>query len=400
MADTPEFDLVLYGATGFTGRLVAEYLAAHAPDGITWAVAGRNPEKLAGVMSEVGADIPQIRADAGEPASLREMASRARVVITTVGPYDLYGMPLVEACADAGTDYVDLTGETQFIRRSIDTVSERARETGARIVHCCGFDSIPSDLGVWMLNEHLRTTHERRLQEAKLYVGRMKGGASGGTIASMLRVVELAGSDRSIRRILGDPYALNPEGTRGDDGSDQNGARYDPWIGAWTGPFVMAAINTRIVRRSNALLGHPYGRDFRYAEVSRMPSRLAAYSLSAGLGAFVTGVALPPTRALLRRFLPAPGEGPDRAAREAGYFEISILGRAAGEPPLEAEAFIRGEGDPGYLATSRMLAESSLCLALEDVPAAGGVHTPASAMAAPLLDRLRAAGMTFEVRPR
>jgi short subunit dehydrogenase-like uncharacterized protein len=403
------FDVVLFGATGFTGQLTAEYLAKAAPS-LRWALAGRSKEKLEAVRRSLAAvdgklaALDLMVADAADPAALALVAKKARVVCTTVGPYLKYGRALAAACAEAGTHYCDLTGETTFVRASIDENHARAQATGARIVHCCGFDSIPSDLGTFMLAGEYKV-RGRQLARADFFVGPMRGAASGGTIASMLAIFEQAATDRSVRRLAGDPYALLPDRKqdRGPDGGDQLGVRFEERLGEWTGPFVMAAINTRIVRRSNALLGFSYGRQFRYSEamsLGRGPRGLVRSSaLTAGLGALVAAASTGLGRKLLGKLLPAPGEGPDKAARDAGFFRVRILGEAEGEPAMRLVARVEGKSDPGYGETAKMLGESALCLALDGaaLPAAAGVLTPASAMGAPLLARLRAAGMVFSV---
>ncbi len=403
MSEQREFDLVLFGATGFTGRLVAEYLLEiDAP--VRWALAGRSKAKLEAVVAELAARSPKARSlplligDALDPTSVRALVGRTRVVCTTVGPYDKYGLPIVEACANAGVHYCDLTGETQFIRKSIDRAHAAAIESGARIVHCCGFDSIPSDLGTFMLAAHFAAKGDR-LAEAHLRVKRATGGVSGGTIASMLNLMETLTTPEA-RRAVFDPYSLYPIGTpRGRDGRDLAGVARDAENGRWLAPFVMAAINARVVRRSNALLGFPYGEDFRYDETTDMGrgagGLLRASAFTAGLGAFTAAAATGPGRKLLGRFLPAPGEGPTREARERGGFRIEIL--AKGKSGARATGVVIGRKDPGYGETAKMLSESALCLANDALGSKGGVLTPASAMGDALLARLRAAGMTFEV---
>jgi short subunit dehydrogenase-like uncharacterized protein len=314
-----------------------------------------------------------------------------------VGPYVRYGSPLVAACAEHGVDYCDLTGEPPWIRDMIAAHHERAAASGARIVHCCGFDSIPFDVGVLMLHEHLRG-QGKQLASASSRV-RAKGGLSGGTAASMLAILELNG-DPAVRRSLGDPYALNPAGApRGPDGGDQQGPRRDPASGRWTAPFVMAAINTRIVRRSNALLDFPYGRDFRYQEAMDMGTGPAGFGRALGMTAALAGMvtlgSLAPSRRFFARFLPSPGEGPSREVRERGSFRVEIQG--VGADGSTATAVIADTLDPGYGSTVKMLAASALCLAKDDLPARGGVLTPASALGMKLVERLRAAGMTFRV---
>jgi short subunit dehydrogenase-like uncharacterized protein len=404
MADR-DFDIVVFGATGFTGKLVAEWLAEHAPEGLSWAIAGRNPSKLERVRSELAGrwpalrDLALIQADSSNEDDVRRLAESTRVVCTTVGPYLAYGLPLAAACARAGTHYCDLTGETLFIRKTIDTLEDVARETGARIVHCCGYDSIPSDMGTLLLQDHM-IAQGAPAQRVTTYVGPTKGGFSGGTIASMIGLMEAA-SDRSVRRQLADPYNLDPaDGKRGVDTWDQGAPAYDETIGTWTAPFVMAAINTRVVRRSHALLGYPWGEGFSYTETMSLGpdlgGRLRAYAVSAGLGAFVAAVATPGPRKLLTKYaLPAPGEGPDEEARETGFFRHLVTGIGA-DPSHRAIARVRGIKDPGYGETAKMLSNAALCLALnDDLPDRAGILTPASGIGLPLLDRLRDHGMTW-----
>ncbi len=403
-----EFDLVLFGATGFTGALVAEALARRKGAGLSWALAGRSAQKLAAVRSDITgienslAELPLLIADAGDEAALRSIAARSEVVITTVGPYAKFGLPLAKACATEGTDYCDLTGEVPFVRDVIDTCQGAAERSGARIVPCCGFDSIPSDLGVFLLHEHFAKTG-RSLTRAKMVVGKTKGGFSGGTAASMLNLMELGGRDREARRLMADPYALIPDRTndRGPDRGDKIGVEFDRDAKSWTGPFVMAAVNTRVVRRTNAVLGHPYGRDFRYAEVMGLGSGPAGFArsagLTAGLGAFV-GVASAGRlgRSLLSKVLPKPGEGPPREAREAGFFRIRVFGWAGGDRP-EAVCHVWGTSDPGYGETAKMLTETAILLSETRGPGKGGVWTPASALGSELAVRLRAQGMRWDV---
>ncbi|KFA93059.1 saccharopine dehydrogenase family protein [Archangium violaceum] len=396
-----EFDLVLFGATGFTGRLVAEYLVKKRPS-LRWALAGRSREKLERVREELATrepsakELPLVAGDSLDKAAMEGLASRTRVVCTTAGPYARYGSVLLGACAEQGTDYCDLTGETQWVREMIDAHHARAVETGARIVPSCGFDSIPSDLGVLLLHEQL-AAKGGRLAEAHYRVRRMKGGASGGTIASGLHAAERMG-DPAVRQVFADPFSLSPEGAPDRRGhEDWLRPRRDPETGRWLAPFFMAAVNTRVVRRSNALLGYAYGREFRYDEaidVGRGPAGLArAAATSAGMalsGAMVFG----PVRKLAERFLPAPGEGPSREERESGFFDIELHGvGTAGE---RVRARVGAKQDPGYGATSWMLGESALCLAEDELPERGGLLTPASCMGMKLVERLRAAGMTFQ----
>ncbi|MEM7676240.1 MAG: saccharopine dehydrogenase NADP-binding domain-containing protein, partial [Myxococcota bacterium] len=267
MSTDRTYDIVVMGATGFTGRLVAEYLLERGPASLRWAMAGRNETKLAKVRAELAesfpkaADIPLITADSLDYHDMKAMAAQTTVVCTTVGPYAHYGEPLVAACAAQGTHYCDLTGEVQFIRKMIDGHAAAAEASGARIVHCCGFDSIPSDIGVYMLGEAM-AERGATLKQVQMFAGESRGTFSGGTVASLLNVLDEAKKDRNLRRIIGHPYGLNPEGERdGPDGRDQQGVVYSKDLGMWTAPFVMAAINTRVVRRTQSLRGHPNGRE-------------------------------------------------------------------------------------------------------------------------------------------
>ena len=401
--DTRDLDIVLYGATGFVGKLTAEYLAEHAPAGVRVGLAGRNADKLAGVrdgLPGAAREWDVMTADSQDDAALQRIAQRTKVLVTTVGPYMRYGLKVAEACAATGTHYADLTGEVLFTRESIDRFDDAARATGARIVHGCGFDSIPSDLGVLLLHEAVGED----LEDTTLLVRAMKGGPSGGTLASAKDQMDAMRRDKEARRLAADPYALSPRRSDEPDlGSqrDLSGVRYDDELGQWLGPFVMASINTRVVRRSNALQDWAYGPRFKYREVSGfgdgIAGRAKATAFAAGLGALMGGMFLPPTRKVLDRFvLPAPGEGPSEEARRNGYFKIEIHGRTASGAKHVSR--VSAKGDPGYAATAVMLGESALCLARDEasLPDRAGVLTPATAMGRPLVERLRAAGQTFE----
>jgi short subunit dehydrogenase-like uncharacterized protein len=396
------FDIVLFGATGFAGRLVAEYLADHAPADVRVALAGRNQQKLEEIRAGLparGKAWPLVVADAADPVALGELAEQTRVVCTTVGPYGKYGLPLVEACAKAGTHYCDLTGEPLFMRDSIDRHHAAAKASGARIVHTCGFDSIPSDLGVLGLFEALGP-----LKRATYVVEILKGGVSGGTIASGLLSLDEAKADRSRRKILTDPYALSPDRSQepklGDE-RDLSSFRFDDFVGQWIAPFIMASVNTRVVRRSNALLGSAYGKQFRYAEVTGMKKGvrglLRSASFTAGLGLFMGSLLYGPTRKLVEARLPKPGEGPDEKTRKAGFLRVRVFGES--ESGARKTMLIEGKGDPGYQLTAVLLGEAALCLARDEakLPKVSGVLTPATAMGRPLIDRLVAAGMTFKL---
>lgn len=386
-------DLVLFGATGFTGQLVAAYLSAHAPSSLRVALAGRNREKL----EALGTKLPLVIADSSDAAAMERLAADTRVVCTTVGPYAKHGHPLAAACAKAGTHYCDLTGETQFMRDSIDRNDAAAKASGARIVHTCGFDSIPSELGVLMLHEQLGA-----LGRVTGCVEKFKGGISGGTVASLLNVAEEVAGDRARRRLLADPYALSPDRSQDPDGRDERDQATlvrDELAGRWTAPFVMAQVNTRVVRRSNALLGYAYGKKFRYREVSAVPRGPAALAVTAfpfGVAAVYASMRFAALKPLVKAVLPKPGEGPDANAREHGALRVRFFGESE-DGARRAIARVEGKGDPGYKLTSLMLGEAALCLALDEdkLPKRAGVLTPASAMGRVLIDRLNAAGMTL-----
>ena len=307
-----EFDVIVWGATGFTGELVAEYLLRQyeIDRDLRWAIAGRNQDKLdelRGALDGSTNKLQTIVADSFDSESLRNMASRTRVVLTTVGPYALYGSALVEACVDTGTHYCDLAGEVQWIRKMIDQHHDRAAKTGARIVHCCGFDSVPMDIGVWFLQDTAKQRFGQYCDSITLLVKATKGSASGGTVASLVNLIEESRKDRSVARILVDPYSLNPEGQReGPDQRDQQGVVYNNDARSWTAPFVMAAVNTKVVRRSHALQGYPYGRDFRYQEAVMTGGGPAGWAkaaaLTAGIGGLVLGASFSATRKLLQKF--------------------------------------------------------------------------------------------------
>ena len=403
--NTPH-DVIVFGATGFTGRLVAEYLqATYGSRGdLSWALAGRQPAKLAGVRDAIGAaaDLPLLAADAMDSAALAALVRRARLVISTVGPYQRYCEALVTACAEAGTDYVDLCGEPLWMARMIPRLQGPAQASGARIVFSCGFDSIPFDLGVVFL----QTEMQRRLgafgQQVRARVTVMKGTLSGGTAASALATFEQIGRERGLARLMADPFALTP-GFRGPPQPDGDVAGFDDWAQAWCGPFVMAAINTKNVHRTHALRGHPWGVDFSYDERQQTGPgaggelRARGLARQARLQSLLLGLA--PTRALLRRFaLPQPGQGPSARARESGRYEVVITGQTAQGRRLSVR--VRGDRDPGYGSTSKMVAESALCL-LRDVgreATPGGVWTAGAAMGLALVRRLQAsAGLSFEI---
>ena len=405
MSEDRELDVVVFGATGFAGRLVAGYLAGHTPGAVRIGLAGRSAQRLADVRARLGQAAsawPLLVADSADPVSVAALARAARVVVTTVGPYRGQGLALVEACAAAGTDYADLAGEVLFIRDSIDRCHDVAARAGARIVHGCGFDSIPSDLGVLLLHHAALADDAGALQDTTLVVTALKGGVSGGTLASMMGQQEEVRASAELRQVVQDPYALSPDraaepGLGGE--RDLEWVSYDGELRMWVGPFVMAGINTRVVRRSNALQGWAYGRRFRYREVTGFGASPAApvlgTAVSVALKGLQAGLAFWPSRALLGQLLPAPGQGPSEWTRRTGLFRMQIHTRtSAGVRYLGT---IEAPGDPGYAATSVMLGESALCLALDRdrLPGRAGVLTPATAMGTALADRLRSAGHTL-----
>jgi short subunit dehydrogenase-like uncharacterized protein len=407
-----EFDIVLYGATGFVGKLTAEYLARAGGDARI-ALAGRSTERVRAVrdtLAESARSWPIVAADAASPSTLDEMAARTRVVVTTVGPYTRYGLPLVGACAAAGTDYADLTGEPPFVRSSIDLYHKQAVDTGARIVHACGFDSVPSDLSVYALYLAARQDDAGELLDTDFVVRSMSGGLSGGTIASGLEVLRTVSSDPEMRRQLADPYTLSSDRNAEPDLGPQPDQRWGrgrniapELTGLWTTGFMMAATNTRIVRRTNTLLGWAYGRRFRYSESMSLGSSLAAPVASAivsGVGNLMSGLGgryfrLLPS-GLVERVLPKPGSGPSAAARERGYYRTETYTTTT--TGVRYVARMAQDGDPGYKATSVLLGECGLALALDrdDLSDLRGVLTPASAMGDALLARFPAAGVSLQ----
>ncbi len=398
---------MFFGATSFVGRLCAEYLSRAAPSEVRVGLAGRSHARLRDLQASLGgqaADWPLLVADTADGRSLGQLAGTARVLATTVGPYRRYGLPVVEACATAGTHYADLTGEVLFMREAIDRFDAVAAGSGARIVHSCGFDSIPSDLGVLLLHETVTADGAGQLEDTTLVVRAMKGGTSGGTVASLAGAIDDARRDRKLRRLLADPYALSPDRDaepRLGPERDLRGIEHDDELGMWVGPFIMGLINTRVVRRSSALQDWAYGPRFRYREVIGFGSgplaATQAGAVAGGVGALAAGLSISPARAVLDRVLPSPGEGPSESQRERGFFRFEIHARTSSGARYLCR--IGAQGDPGYKATSVMLGESSLCLALDGnrLPPRAGVLTPATAMGNALVERLRSAGQTLEV---
>ena len=411
--DDRTYDVVVWGATGVAGRFVAEYLIEqYAPEDLSLAVGGRSPERLGEVVddltdrSDAWDDVPVVVGDATDAESLRAMARDTRVVCTTVGPYTTYGTPLVEACIEAGADYCDLTGEVTWVREIIDRYHDAAVDAGVRIVHSCGFDSVPADLGTLLAQSFAAETFDAPCQTVRIYLEGGSGSVSGGTVASFGEVFAAADADPLARQTLRNPYSLAPPGERsGVDPGEQRRPRRDSLTSGWTAPSPMAAVNERVVRRSNALLGYPWGREFRCSEVVSTGTGLAGAAtaglVAGGLGAFTAAMSVGPLRSALRRYaFPDPGEGPTREEADDGHFLIRVLGRGtAADGPFTVEVEFGADRDPGYGATARMLGESAACLATGDVdsPLDGGVLTPASGIGLPLANRLREVGFTVSV---
>ena len=405
------YAVVLYGATSFVGQITAHYLTEFLSntkdkDGadVTWAIAGRDEAKLNELQSKLGSTVDIILANSDDADSLDEMTKQTQVIISTVGPYLKYGEPLIKSCTTHGTDYVDLTGEAIFIKDMMDKYQDAAKQSGARIVNSCGFDSIPSDLGVYFTQTQAEKKFGRACDVIHMRVKAAKGGLSGGTIASMATIFEEVGKDKSRRKQVANPYLLN-------DDKDAPNVRqanvskpeYDSEHKRWLAPFVMASINTRIVHRTNQLLGYEYGRDFKYDEAMWMQDgvkgQLSSYAMSAGLFGFATAMMVKPSRELLaKHVLPKSGSGPSAEEQANGYFDIRLFGETANKDTINTK--VTGDKDPGYGSTSRMLAQAALCLAqdISKEEIGGGFWTPASAMGNHLLARLEEhAGLSFEV---
>jgi short subunit dehydrogenase-like uncharacterized protein len=398
------FDLVVFGATSFVGRIVTARLVDRldGDDTFIWAIAGRNADRLAQVAAETGADVEHVVADAADVDAMRSLAASARVVASTVGPYALYGSPLVDAAAASGTDYCDLTGEPHWMRAMIDAHQGAAETSGARIVHACGFDSIPSDLGVWFTQRVAFERFGEPCTSISLRVRSVRGSASGGTIASGLNLIDEAARDPELRRILGNPYALAPDGLRsGPKQPKVTVPHHDAASGQWVAPFIMAATNTQVVQRTHALLGRPWGDDFLYDEAIMTGDgpigAMKAAAVGGGSAAFAGLAAFGPSRRLLGLVLPEPGDGPSPEQQEAGSFDVRLYGETAGGDTVVTK--VTGDRDPGYGSTARMLVESAL--AFSDRPrstTAGGFWTPATAFGDVLIDRLvEHAGLAFDV---
>jgi short subunit dehydrogenase-like uncharacterized protein len=387
-----KFDIVVYGATGFTGQLVAEYLAAHYKgDGnLKWAMAGRSKDKLAAVRDAIGApaDTPLIVADASDPASLKAMVDQTGSVISTVGPYQLYGSELVAACAASGTDYFDLCGEPVWMRQMIDAHEATAKSTGVRIVFSCGFDSLPFELGVFFCQESAKKAFGAPVSRVKGRVRDMSTTISGGTAASFKATFAAAAKDLSLVASLQNPFVLTP-GFEGPKQPRGNKPVLDEDLGSWTAPFVMATINTRNVHRSNMLMNFPYGKDFVYDEMvltgQGEQGEANAKRLVAAVNAERMGGGGP-----------KPGEGPSKEERENGFYDLLFVALAPDQ--RQVRVAVRGDRDPGYGSTSKMISECAICLLRDTPEVPAGIWTPGAAMGNKLIKRLvDHAGLTFEV---
>ncbi|BDH55673.1 trans-acting enoyl reductase family protein [Tsukamurella sp. PLM1] len=406
----------MFGATGFVGELTARHLANHAPEGVRIALAGRNAAKLEKLRDSLGpraAGFGIVVADVDKPSTLDEMVARTTVLCSTVGPYAKYGETVVGACVNAGTHYTDLTGEVLFARRSIDKFHEQAAGNGTKIVHSCGFDSIPSDLGTFLVHERAQADGAGTLGSTTLVMRSLRGGASGGTIASAIGLADEVTADREARRIAGRPHSLSADPTRETptqpgDLSTVDASTVDPSLRGTLAPFFMASYNTRVVRRSNGLLDFAYGPDFTYREtmsVGSVPvvSTVASHVVRGALAVGMAALAIKPLRPALEKVLPAPGEGPSEKSQANGRFIGDVYTRTTSGRRYRAT--IGADLDPGYSGTAVMLGEASLALALDGDPARGGaalpdragVLTPAVALGGVLADRLRAQGFTVTV---
>lgn len=400
-----QYNIVLFGATSFVGQILVKYFVEYVvpshPE-LRWAIAARSASKLSKLKQDIGpsaAEIPEIIVDASNEALLKAMCEQTDVVISTVGPYAFYGEPLIKACVATGTDYCDLTGETQWIRRMIDTYEQDAQRSGARIVHCCGFDSVPSDMGVKVLQQTAYSQFGSPVDRVEMGVKAMKGGASGGTIASLINVVKEAQANPALRKQLANPYLLCPENHPFKVRQKVvKGSAFSELHQSWWAPFVMAAINERVVHRSNSCLENAYGTAFEYTEGMLMgkgsKGKRRSFMTAMGLGLFMVAVAISPFRALLQKFaLPKPGEGPSPAEQLAGFFDMRFVGKHSNGEQLQVQ--VKGDRDPGYGSTAKMLGQAALCLAFDHrneggkTGRLGGFWTPASMFDERYIQRLR-----------
>jgi short subunit dehydrogenase-like uncharacterized protein len=410
MQDTsPKFDIIIFGATSFVGQILTRYMLSQFTNEskLKWAIAGRSQNKLDELKLSLGAagkDLDVLVADASDENSLRALCQSTRVIVSTVGPYALYGEPMVKTCVALGTDYCDLTGEVQWIAKMLERYEDVAKITGARIVHSCGFDSVPSDLGVYFLQQHAKQQFGQTCSNIKMRVKKMKGAASGGTVASMTNIFKEVASNPALSKVLANPYAICPPNHGNTVRQESmNRPQYDNDFNSWVAPFVMAVINTRIVHRSNALVENGYSQHFDYNEAmltgrGLMGSGIAA-GVGVGLGGFAMAAVIPPTRWVMEKFiLPKPGEGPSLEAQEKGFYDLRFYGKTDSGDEIRCK--VTGDQDPGYGSTAKMLAQAAACL-VQDISKAkvqGGFWTPASIFGSTLITRLeKYAGLTFEL---
>lgn len=412
-----KFDLIVFGATSFVGEILTRYLAeTYGLDGeLNWAIAGRSESKLqklrgtlVPILGDKAKDVEYLIADAADEDALKELTAKTKVIVSTVGPYALYGEPLIKVCAENGTDYCDLTGEAQWIKRMLEKYEAKAQASGARIVHCCGFDSVPSDMGVYFLQQQAEQEFGAMAPRVKMRVKAAKGGMSGGTVASIVNLTKEVIANPSLRKELANPFSICPPGT-GFSARQPNITRsvMDNDFKSWAAPFIMAAINTRVVHRSNALRGKAYGEEFVYDEAmltgKGFKGRMMAMTIVGGLGAFMLGSVVKPTRWLLENYvLPKPGEGPSPKEQEEGFYDIRFKGFLKDGRTIVTK--VTGDRDPGYGSTGKVLGQAAASLALDfhnddqKSDKEGGFWTPASIFDDRFIQRLRDhAGVEFEV---
>ncbi len=399
-------DIVIFGATSFVGQLICEYMTQQfTGKGLSWALAGRSETKLNTLKTQLGPsakDLPLIIADATDLTALKQMCEQTKVVMSTVGPYDLYGEPLIQACAETGTDYCDLTGEAHWINNMLNKYENVAKKSGARIVHCTGFDSIPSDLGVHFLQQEAKKQFGTPCKQVKLRIKNMRGAASGGTIATALNIAKQIKADPQVKKVMVNPYSLCPKDHGFKTRQKEVKLEFDPTFKKWVGPFFMSSINTRIVHRTNALSNHAYGDDFQYNEGMMtgkgLKGKMQARSIYWGLAAFFTGIGIAPIRAFMGKFVLAkPGEGPSKKEQQNGFYDFRFVGSTDSDQQIITK--VHGDMDPGYGSTAKIMSQAAVCLVQDvDPTIEGGFWTPATLMGDALIVRLHNhAGVTFEV---
>lgn len=401
-----KYDIVIFGASSFVGKLICKYMIDQFPkDEVSWALAGRSEKKLMDLKTELGdkaKDLSIILSDATDLNTLKSMCKSAKVIMSTVGPYDLYGETLIQACVETGTDYCDLTGEPHWIKKMLDKYEDASNNSGARIVHCTGFDSIPSDLGVYHLQKESKKLFGSTCNNVKLRIKRMKGSASGGTIATALNIAKEIKKDPEVRRSLVNPYSLCPKNHGFKVRQKPVKLEFNETYNSWVGPFFMSSINTRIVHRSNSLSDNAYGDDFDYSEGvmtgKGFKGKNKARSIYYGLAAFFTAAGISPIRSFLARFvLSKPGDGPSDKEQNNGFYDFRFIGTTHKGEEIQTKVY--GDMDPGYGSTAKIIGQAAVCLVNDvDPDFPGGFWTPAVIMGDSLIKRLNAhSGVTFEV---